>query len=159
MSNISGSDENVDLLEMISNLQNTINNISGAFTQVQSNISNLQAYDTGATVKFNANDVVDLNQQENIENLEVKNGMEFITDKNSDLKKLTERTMKKFLNASNGNGKEKNLEKYRNVTKTLMNAFVKDKSDLNTIKQMLQKNMNLNGEQSNKLFNGMFDTI
>lgn len=99
-------------------------------------------------------------KEENIENLEVKNGMEFITDKNSDLKKLTERTMKKFLDASNksGNNKEQNLQKYRDVTKSLMNAFVKDKKDLNTIKQMLQKNMNLSGEQSNKLFNGIFDS-
>ncbi len=61
-SNITGSSNETDLLALISNLQNSVNSISGAFVQVQSNISNLQQYDTNATVKFNANDVVDLNQ-------------------------------------------------------------------------------------------------
>jgi hypothetical protein len=44
-SNITGANSNVDLLALVSNLQNSINSISGAFVNVQNNISNLQTYD------------------------------------------------------------------------------------------------------------------
>ena len=69
-SNITGSNNTTDLLALVSNLQNTINAVSASFTNVQSNISNLQTYDNQATQKFNNNDNVDLNQQEDIQNLE-----------------------------------------------------------------------------------------
>jgi len=131
--------------------------ISTAKTSIESKIKDKKELKDIMEIFDNFKDSI---KEENIENLEVKNGMEFITDKNSDLKKLTERTMKKFIDSSSksGNNKEQNLRKYKDVTKSLMNAFVKDKKDLNAIKQMLQKNMNLSTEQSNKLFNGIFDS-
>lgn len=70
MSNITGSSSNVDLQALVSNLQNSINNISGAFVSVQTNISNLQQYDQSATEKFTKNDVDDLQVKEEIEGLQ-----------------------------------------------------------------------------------------
>jgi hypothetical protein len=60
-SNITGSSSNIDLLALISNLQNTVQAVSGSITNINSNISNLQNYDNQATIKFNENTTKDLN--------------------------------------------------------------------------------------------------
>lgn len=69
-SNVTGQNSTTDLLLLVSNLQNTINSVSGSITNINNNINLLNAYDTQNTQKINEINNVDLNQQEDIENLE-----------------------------------------------------------------------------------------
>lgn len=77
-SNVSGNSNLIDLQALVSNLQSSINNISSAFNTVQTNISNLNIYDTNNTQKINQINTTDGLQEQEITQLEQEN----ITDDN-----------------------------------------------------------------------------
>ena len=73
MSNITGSSNLVDLSILVNNLQNSISNISSAFSTVQTNISNLNLYDTNNTQKINQINTLDGQQEQKLEVLKNEN--------------------------------------------------------------------------------------
>ena len=58
---------------IVANLQNSINNISSSFAQVQANISSINQLDSQQNLKLNQNLIVDGNQQADIVELQEEN--------------------------------------------------------------------------------------
>ena len=61
---------------IINNLQNTVNNISSSFTQVQANISSINQLDSVQNQKLVQNLIVDGNQQADITELQGENDLD-----------------------------------------------------------------------------------
>ena len=52
-SNITGTSNALDLINLVSNLQSSVNNVTSAFTNISNNINSLNQYDTLNTTKIN----------------------------------------------------------------------------------------------------------
>ena len=163
-SNITGSSNLVDLSILVNNLTQTVNNVSSAFSTVQTNISNLNLYDTRNTAKINQIDATDGLQENEIQQLVQEN----ISDDNRlDLLELKfPITNSSILNETISKQKISGLSSDLTGINTSLNTLSQRITDLNTLEvnDVNTLTTNLNNQISkqaldNTNINNSFNTL